>query len=272
LRPFSFIALLAVSLTCQATACPEHFFEGKTPAIINQALQPHSKELCFEAFAVLHSGITRTPLYSAEHLTRERIAAAANLPRINSFHPEPRLSPSERSTLADYKASGYDRGHMSPNHDMPTASAQEESFSLANMVPQARKINQNLWEGIETAIRNALKPGAGAYVITGPIFEGTSLQQLNDRVMVPTSVYKVVYFPDSHRGAAYIATNAKDATTTDYDVVSIAELEQRIGINLFPGLSANVKQIRADLPAPEIHGHGKAGSKRRKRNSTWIVQ
>lgn len=240
-------------------------------------MQPRTRELCFEAFAVLHSGLTRTPLYSAEHLTRDRVDAAANLPRINTFHPETRLPPADRSTLADYKASGYDRGHMSPNHDMPTASAQQESFSLANMVPQARKINQNLWEGIESAVRDAVKPGTGVYVITGPLFEGKSLEQLNDCVLVPTSVFKLVYFPDSHRGAAYVATNAKDATTVSYDVVSIAELERRAGINLMPGLTAAEKQARAELPAPEIHGHGRVKGepkpkRSRKSESTWIVQ
>ena len=142
-----FVALCAASLAVGAapTECPENFANGVAPEITNAAMRARTKELCFEAFAVMHSGVTRTPIWSAEHLSWARIAAAAQLPRINSFHPEPRLRPADRANLDDYKRSGYDRGHMSPNHDMPTASAQADSFSLANMVPQARLINQNLW-------------------------------------------------------------------------------------------------------------------------------
>jgi endonuclease G len=192
---------------------------------------------------------------------------------VNSFHPEPRLSTGDRATLTDYKASGYDRGHMAPNGDMPTTGAQQESFSLANMIPQSKRINEGVWEGIETAVRNAVERGEGAYLITGPLFEGKTLQQINDRVLVPTAVFKMVYFPDKHRGAAYVATNDRDADTHDYDVVSVADLEKRIGINLLPGVPDSVKAVRAELPSPEIRGHGKSKAKsRRAHRSTWIVQ
>ena len=43
---------------------------------------------------------------------------------------------------------------MSPNGDMGTPEAQQQSFSLANMIPQAPKLNRVLWEGIESAVRN----------------------------------------------------------------------------------------------------------------------
>lgn len=67
-------------------------------------------------------------------------------------------------------------------------------------------------------------------------------------------------------------TNDKEPTTTDYEVVSISVLGQREGFNLSSDLPARVKQAKAGLPAPEIHGHRKSKAKTgRPRSSTWIV-
>lgn len=79
----------------------------------------------------MHSGISKTPLWSAEYLTASAIDA--DVPRKDKFHEETLLPQSERAELKDYAKSGYDRGHMAPSADMPTESAQADSFSLANI-------------------------------------------------------------------------------------------------------------------------------------------
>ena len=38
------------------TACPEHFAAGKAPVITNPKMQARMQEVCFQVFAVLHSG------------------------------------------------------------------------------------------------------------------------------------------------------------------------------------------------------------------------
>jgi endonuclease G, mitochondrial len=84
--------------------------------------------LCFSKCAVLYSILAKMPVWSAEHVTSERIEAAAGVPRTNAFHS---LAPNERAELADYQDSGFDRGHMAPAGDMSTAKAKGESFLLA---------------------------------------------------------------------------------------------------------------------------------------------
>lgn len=247
------VLLLAWSLLTLAQAqtpgCDKHFFQKAAPEFTRKALQANTTGLCFEAFAVMHSGISKTPLWSAEHLTRDSLRAAREVPRADSFHAEPALPPKHGAELTDYARSGFDRGHMAPAADMPSAQAQHESFSLANVVPQNRKNNQVLWSAIEGATRHLTNVRGELYVITGPVFEGDKIARINGRVFVPTQIFKAVVDPSSHEGAAWIAPNDDSG---DYEVVSIAELEKKIGINLFPKLPDVVKQKAMPLPEPRV--------------------
>jgi len=217
----------------QPQSCDDHFVAGQAPRITNPKLGNKTETLCFNVFSVLHSGITRTPLWSAEHLQAENIAAAQELSRENSFHSEARLPAGQRAELSDYSRSGYDRGHMAPNGDMPDRDSQRDSFSLANIVPQDGENNRNLWAGIEGAVRKMAKKEGDLYVVTGPAFLGADLKKIGN-VLVPTHLYKLVYSPRQRAGAAWFVENAADAKA---NVIPIPELERIIGINLLPALS-----------------------------------
>lgn len=243
--------LLAAGCIGKHSSCEEHFLDGQRPVIASPGLERKTTALCFEAYAVTYSGVSRTPLWSAEHLTASHVEAARQLKRVNSFHAEERLPPGDRSELADYVRSGFDRGHMAPSGDMPTESAQRESFSLANMVPQNPKSNQILWEGIEEATRELARKDKELYVVTGPMFEGSNLERINGRVLVPTSVYKAIYDPATGQAGAYVAPNAPGM---EYQTLSIADLEKRINIDVFPALASNVKSVKMALPVPTPHG------------------
>jgi len=248
--------LLATGCTAkQPSSCTNHFWEGQAPVITNPNLAKKTAMLCFEGYAVMHSGISRTPLWSAEHLTAQRIEDAQQLKRVNSFHAEEQLPTADRAELVDYVRSGFDRGHMAPNGDMPTSNAQYESFSLANMIPQHPKNNQILWEGIEETARNMAREDKDIYVVTGPIFEGSNLERLNGRVLVPTFVFKAIYDPVRKQAAAYVTPNAPGMA---YQTLSIAELEKCVGMNVFPKLPAEIKAVKMNLPAPRPHG-GRGG-------------
>ena len=260
MRPFfaAFRAALALSVLLSAAlsaapaaaaGCPEHFAGGSEPALVDPRRATRARELCFRAYAVLHSGLTRTPLWSAEHLTAERVEAARGVERTNLFHAEERLPPDERAELADYARSGYDRGHLAPSGDMPDERSQAESFSLANMVPQARKLNAGLWAAIEIAVRQRVRRGGDLYIVTGPIFQGGDLRALRGRVVVPTAVFKAVYDPERGTAGAYLAPNRDDA---DWEAVSIARLRELSGIDVFPSLPEETKAAAPRLPKPHL--------------------
>lgn len=248
LTTFLLLAFSAVA-GAQTTACLEHFAHKTAPEFTRPALQKKTIGLCFEAFALMHSGVSRTPLWVAEKLTRESLIRARSVQREDNFHAEETLPPEDRAELLDYARSGFDRGHMAPAADMPTQTAQHESFSLANIVPQQRQNNQILWAAIESATRHMTNLRSELYVMTGPIFEGEKIERLNGRVFIPTHIYKAVYDPAKKEGAAWISPNTAENT---FEVVSIAELEKRININLFPGIPAEAKDKIALLPEPRM--------------------
>jgi endonuclease G len=236
------MALLAAS--AWAGGCPAHYVDGRLPEIRNPKLSTATRELCYGEFGVMHSGLTRTPLWSAEFLRASNVQAARSLTRENSFHPEPRLPAGQRAELSDYARSGFDRGHMAPNGDMPDRASQHESFTLANMVPQDGENNRHVWAGIEGAVRKMAQKEGALYVITGPAFIGAQLRKVGN-VIVPSHLYKVVYSPRQRAGAAWFVENQADAAP---QVLSIPELERLVGIDLLPSLTAAQKERMLRLP------------------------
>ena len=257
LRTFIFSLTLAASASVLAgTACPQHFVAGQSPVIGNPKLQARTREICFEAFAVLHSGVSRTPLYAAEHLTRENLKQAKVLARKDSFHAEKSLPENERAELDDYAHSGYDRGHMAPNADFANKTAQAESFSLANMVPQIHANNAGVWAGLEGTAREIASAEGELYVVSGPAFLGSKIKKVGN-VMVPTHIWKVMYSPAQRRAGAYLVVNEDTQT---YETLTVSKLEKMIGVSVLPGLPQTIRDAGMTLPefsapvrTPKVH-------------------
>lgn len=252
------LGLLAVSgpVLAAATACPQHFAQGQPPTVVQPKLNTRTQEVCFISYAVLHSGVSRTPLYSAEHLKRDNLVLAKKLSRKDSFHAETALPASDRSELDDYQRSGYDRGHMAPNADMPNRESQRESFSLANMVPQIHANNAGVWAGIESSARQLATEEGDLYVVSGPAFIGNNLKKVGN-VLVPTHLWKAVYSPKQQRAGAYLITNDE---AKDYSAINLVDLEKMVGLNVFPALSLQVREAGMTLPKPTSQRGGDRGS------------
>lgn len=212
--------------------CRQVFANGTPPVIQHQeGLKPRA--LCFSAFAVLHSGKSRTPIYSAERLNRKVLQDAQGNQRTDKFFADARLPHAERSELEDYQDSGFDRGHMAPAGDMATDESMAQSFSLANMVPQAPINNRKAWASIEKATRKYVMRAAGdVYVITGTVFDGTPPIIGANRVWVPQHLFKLVYDPSTNRAWAHWLDNRDDARVGK--PISYEELVRRTGINFLP--------------------------------------
>lgn len=214
-----------------------HFFARAQPPKV--AAHDSRRALCFDAFAVLHSGESKTPVYVAEKLNRETMANAHEK-RSNQFFPDARLHANERANLEDYAASGYDRGHMAPAGNMTTAQAMEQSFSLANMVPQVPEHNRGTWAtSVEQATRKyAARAQGNVYVITGPVYLPSIAQSPGigpGNVRVPAYLFKLVY--DEHSNRAWVYWQANQDGTRGSKPISYAELVLRTGVDFLPGTS-----------------------------------
>jgi len=238
----SFVAalLLASSATASASSpsdfsqCRQFFVAGKAPVVgHSDGLKPRA--LCYDSFAVLHSGATRTPVYVAEKLNREQLLDARGEERSDKFFADARLPRAERAELDDYRRSGYDRGHLSAAANQPTPEAMAQSFSLANIVPQAPENNRRTWAGLEKATRHfAMRARGDVYVISGPVFledRGT----IGNRVRVPSHLFKLVYDSASGRAWAHWVENTDEARAGK--PISYSELVRRTGIEFLPGVN-----------------------------------
>ena len=206
---------------------------------------------------MLASGVTHGALWSAEHPTATSLEAARGTERVNDFHPEDRLPVADQAQVEDYRRSGYNRGHMTPSGDMPDATAQDQSFSLANMVPQTPQLNRGIWEGIESAVRHLAQEQGELFLVTGPAFVGEELKSIGpDGVLVPSSTWKAVYDPRTGGAGVYVCKNTATPTCV---VTSVAALVQAVGVDPFPALSPATKATAMALPRPEASPYGARG-------------
>jgi len=244
-RPCAAFSALALLAGCALRPLPQlapdgirfaecqQFFPAQSPPVL--ARGPLQRELCYSAFAVLHSGDSKTPVFVAEHLDRATIDAARGQKRARRFFPDQRLPRGERAELADYRGSGYSRGHMAPAGDMSTPEAMAQSFSLANMVPQDQTFNGGAWAQIEQQTRQyVLGAQADVYVFTGPVFAQDASTIGAGRVQVPSHLFKLVYDPCSGRSWAHWLANAPE--TSALPPISYEELVQRTRIRFLPPL------------------------------------
>lgn len=211
-------------------ACQQFFAGGKSPITEPRQLQ---RPLCYDSFAILHNGQTRTPVFVAQVLNK-RSVNAADQPRTNRFFADARLPRAERAELGDYKNSGYSRGHMAPAGDMPNPTAMAQSFSLANMIPQSPQHNGGAWSKVERDTRKyVLRTKGNVYVITGPVYSHGDKSIGVNRVGVPDYVFKLVYDESSQRVWAH--WHANDDRARAAQPIGYRELVRRTGIEFLPG-------------------------------------
>lgn len=209
-------------------------FPNKTPPTITtkNLNTKRTKPLCYSDFAVLYSLDSKTPVYTIERLNY--LGLNQKKPkRPTQFHEDPMLRQSERATLKDYAKSGYDRGHNAPCLFRRGEVAMEQSMTLANCMPQARRHNQNLWaNAVERATYNyILKRSKGdVFVFTGSYYYSTHKTIGVNKVWVPDIIWKVV--TDSGTGKTWVFWTRNIDDERAGPPITYQEFVAKTGLNL----------------------------------------
>ncbi len=242
------LALVAVSVSLNAQAAFEEC-KDLFPAQQIPTSPQVGRDLCFDSFAIYYSPQDKKPIYTVEKLSREQLSAT-HPRRSNQFYEEARLPFSERALLSDYRGSGFDRGHNAPAGDMSNERSMAQSFSLANMMPQARQNNQGIWaKNIEEPTRAYVKRAAGdIYVFTGSIGNSGSIGR--SHVTIPSHLYKLVYDSNKNTAWAYWIENTNEATMNP--PISYQELIQKTGIDFHLPVGEGNKTSSISTEAHEI--------------------
>lgn len=196
-----------------------------------------------KAYVVSYNPSTKNPNWVAWHLTAEH--ADGDIPRQKDFIEDTSVS-EPRATLADYRGSGYDRGHMCPAGDNKWDSeAMYESFYLTNMCPQNSSLNSGVWNKIEMDCRAWAKRYGDIYIVCGPIYLNKVHETIGENnVFVPEAFFKVVLCLNGKpKGIGIIARNGAGQSKRDLYYNSIDQIEKITGYDFFPSLPDDFENI-----------------------------
>lgn len=166
-----------------------------------QTIYPISREAC----NLLYNGATRTPYWVYECVSKKDLEKNCNRKKVE-FKEDPDIPEIVRSTLQDYKKSGFDRGHLAPSADRTyDCGVLQEVFYLSNMSPQLHSFNSGHWEKLERYVRELTNQYDKVHVFSIPLYlpheEGDKkyvhYQVIGkNNVAVPTHFAKVIFAGD----------------------------------------------------------------------------
>lgn len=196
-------------------------------------------------FVINHNNHWKIPYWVAYCVTAADLRGIAG--RTDDFRPDPELPVGSRVELADYRNSGYDRGHNAPAADFKRSrEAMSTTFLLSNMCPQTPELNRQIWENLESQVRQMTQERGRAWVVTGSLFmspdsQSTSPQEFigANNVAVPTHCFKVALFVDGNGNYsmyAFMMPNLRDnipGVPADY-MLRVDRLESITGYDFFP--------------------------------------
>ncbi|XP_054583293.1 endonuclease G, mitochondrial [Eptesicus fuscus] len=213
-----------------------------------------------ESYVLCYDPRTRCALWVVEQLRPERLRGDGDR-RSCDFREDESVHAYHRATNADYRGSGFDRGHLAAaaNHRW-SQKAMDDTFYLSNIAPQVPHLNQNAWNNLEKYSRSLTRTYQNVYVCTGPLFlpkteaDGKSYVKYQvigkNHVAVPTHFFKVLILEAAGGQIelrSYVMPNAPvdEAIPLERFLVPIESIERASGLLFVPNILARAGSLKA---------------------------
>lgn len=176
--------------------------------------------------------------------------------RTDSFRPDPDVSTGS-AVDADYKGSGFDRGHLVPAGDMKFhKDAMRDTFVFSNMTPQPANFNRGKWGTLENLMRAWGAKYKKIWIVTGPVLRNDlpAIGKQN-KVSVPDEYFKVIVRQSgsSYEGMAFLMPTSVPGPDLKSYVVSIDEVEEATGFDFFSFVDESVEK-KSDMTKWDFSG------------------
>jgi len=246
-------------------ARPAMAFEG-IPIHQDWKTQLTTRVIRNEAFMVGYSETLGNPLW-VKYQVLPKPDSLPRLPRPDRFSQDWR---SLRCWLHfpcvnhdDYTGTGYDRGHMAPNHAIATRygqNAQHETFLMTNITPQLPNLNRRAWQRLEEIAANHFSDSLKQpfWVVTGPIFDDKPRFLPGYKMIaIPKAFYKIFIRQaedpaEPPKVLAFIMPQelSGNEDLTDF-LTSVRDIEQQTGLDFFHKLDDGVETYIETLIDPQ---------------------
>lgn len=197
------------------------------------ALQPIAEEggqiVAHEHYSLCYHEDHEQAAWVFYELTKDEVKGGWS--RSNDFREDDNIATGS-AALADYRGSGFDRGHLAPAADMAfSQTAMSESFFMSNMSPQHPSFNRGFWKKLEGQVRKWAYARNAVWVASGPVFRNNKGNIGSNAVTVPGGYYKVLLDTVKRTTIAFLMPNRKcSGSVYDY-VVPVDSVETLTNID-----------------------------------------
>lgn len=202
-------------------------------------------------FVVGWSPSLKHPVWCAYHVVRDAKYPSGIRP---SFTKDRTV---ESPAASAYEHSGYDRGHMVPNHAIESrygAEEQEKTFMMSNIAPQSPFLNRGVWRNVEHRIADLWTARYGElWVVVGCISDHGGETISGTDIDVPHTFYQLIVAQEEMDVRAMAMTFGQDVSWREWaarNLISIDDLEELSGLDFLPDLPEFIQNpLEAELPS-----------------------
>jgi len=177
-----FILLFFVITSIYATNLSNYINKENCSQIINK-----------QVFTICYDYKMKGAKYVSYTLDGKKVNAV-NIKKRHSFYTEKNLPKKYRSHTKDYTHSGYDRGHLANDASFDySKKVVRKTYSMANIIPQAPKVNRKTWIKAEKLERKVAVGLGTVNVLNGVVYNSNPLRIGKNKIAIPNGFWKMIY-------------------------------------------------------------------------------